>query len=60
MMINTCAISLEYLQKDLDELEAMANSAKRNYYMGLTNIVEQMSHIISMESSIIMDLYEII
>ena len=58
LVINTCARSLEYLQKDLDELEGMANSAKHNYYIGLTNIVEQMSRIIRIESEKIMELSE--
>ena len=56
LVINTCAQSLDYILKDLDEMEMTANSASGGKYLGLTNIVEQLSYIIKSESGIIMEL----
>ena len=56
VVINTCAKSLDYILKDLDEMEIEANSVSERKFLGLTNIVEQLSYIIKLESGKIMEL----
>ena len=54
--IHVCAESLEYIEKDLEELEIIVNQARNNHFLGLTNIVEQLVIIISTEACKIMDM----
>ena len=42
--IYACILSLKYILKDLDEMELQANKVSEGYYMGLTNIVEQLAY----------------
>ena len=58
LIISTCAKSIEYIQKDLEELEIKANSVSNNNYLGLTNIVEQLSYVIKAKSEKIVELSE--
>ena len=56
VVINACAHSLDYIQKDLEELEMEANAVSERKYLGLTNIVEQLSYIIKSEAVKIMEM----
>ncbi len=56
--ISACILSLKYILKDLDEMESQANKISEGYYMGLTNIVEQLAYKIEAETKDIMELSE--
>ena len=56
--ISACAESLEYIQKDLEDLEIQANYVCENRFIGMTNIVEQLSRVIRIESERIIALVE--
>ncbi len=56
LTIHVCAASLEYIEKDLEELEIIVNQTRDNHFLGLTNIVEQLVKIISEEAYKIMDM----
>ena len=58
LVISACAESLEYIQKDLEELEIRANALCEDRFVGLTNIVERLSYVIKSEAIIIMELSE--
>ncbi len=58
LVIKACAQSLDYIQKELEELEITANLVSENQFIGLTNIVEQLSYIIKSEAEKIMELAE--
>ena len=60
LVISACAESLEYIQKDLEELEIQANYACKNRFVGLSNIVELLSGIIRSETERIIGLSELI
>ena len=49
LVISACAESLEYIQKDLEDLEIHANYVCENRFVGLTNIVTQLSCVIKSE-----------
>ena len=49
LVISACAESLEYIQKDLEDLEIHANYGCENRFVGLTNIVAQLSCVIETE-----------
>ncbi len=56
--IYACILSLKYILKDLDEMELQANKISEGYYMGLTNIVEQLAYKMEAEMKDIMILSE--
>ena len=56
LVIKACAHSMDYIQKDLEELEITANSIAENHFLGLINIVEQLSYIIKSEAEKIMEI----
>ena len=56
LFIVSCAQSLKFILKDLDEMEMTANQATDGLYSGLTNIVEQLAIRIENMSSEIMRL----
>ena len=58
LIISACAQSLDYIQKDLEELEITSNSITGNQFLGLTNIVEQLSYIIKSEAEKIIEVSE--
>ncbi|MBP3758633.1 MAG: hypothetical protein J6I83_02175 [Firmicutes bacterium] len=43
LKVYACIQSLQYIVKDLDEMEMQANKVSNGYYCGLSNIVEQLS-----------------
>ena len=50
LVISACAQSLDYIQKDLEELEISANDFNDSRFLGLTNIVEQLTYVIKSEA----------
>ena len=53
-----CVQSLQFISKDLAEMETQACQVSDGYYCGLTNIVEQMARKIGEEVKVIMELSE--
>ena len=53
-----CVQSLQFISKDLAEMESQACQVSDGYYCGLTNIVEQMARKIGEEVKVIMELSE--
>ena len=58
MHVLACVQSLEFIIKDLAEMETQACQVSDGYYCGLTNIVEQMTRKIGEEVKVIMELSE--
>lgn len=58
IMISACVQSLQFILKDLDEMEIKANNSTNNDYVGLTNVVEQLTIRIMKENDVIMSLSE--
>ncbi len=56
LIINSCIQSLEYILKDLDEMEMCAQNDDIQDYRGLANIVAQLTNRIRIENIIIMNL----
>ncbi len=58
LKIYACVQSLQYIVKDLDEMEMQANKVSDGYYCGLSNIVEQLSAKMESENKDIINLSE--
>lgn len=58
LKIDACIQSLQYIVKDLDEMEMQANKVSDGYYRGLSNIVEQLSAKMESENKDIINLSE--
>ncbi len=56
LSIYSCAKSLDFIQKDLEALEASANAQANGEFVGLINIVEQMTARILQDADKIMQL----
>lgn len=56
--ISTCVQSLQFILKDIEEMEMKANSESDNSYLGLSNIVEQLAERIKIDNADIMVLSE--
>lgn len=56
VVIKACGESLDYILKDLEDMEMDANSVSEGNYLGLANIVEQLSCVIKSEARKIMEL----
>lgn len=56
LSIYSCAKSMEFIQKDLEDLENYANMRSDGDFTGLINIVEQMTARILQETDKIMQL----
>ncbi len=60
LVISACAESLEYIQKDLEDLEIQANALCDDRFVGLTNIVERLSYVIKSETEKITEWSDIV
>ena len=60
LVISACAESLEYIQKDLEDLEIQANALCDDQFVGLTNIVERLSYVIKSETEKITEWSDIV
>lgn len=58
IMISACVQSLQFILKDIEEMEMKANSESDNSYLGLSNIVEQLAERIKIDNADIMVLSE--
>ena len=56
--ISTCVQSLQFILKDIEEMEMKANSESDNSFLGLSNIVEQLAERIKKDNADIMVLSE--
>lgn len=54
--ILSCALSLQFITKDLAEMETIVSQKTDGYYSGITNIIEHMVSAIKEEVKDIMEL----